>query len=137
MNTLQNINSKIVSGKTFPDIKPGMTLKVHQKIKEGDKTRTQIFEGIVIARKHGSGPSATITVRKISNGIGVERIFPLHLPTIEKFEVVKTSKVRRAKLYYLRGKTARETRKKTKLLETKVPAPQIETEGATPTQESQ
>ena len=62
----------------------------HQKIKEGNKTRVQIFEGIVIARKHGSGPSATITVRKISNGIGVERIFPLHLPTIEKFEIVKT-----------------------------------------------
>ncbi len=117
MITLQNINSNIVSGKTFPDIKPGMTLKVHQKIKEGGKTRTQIFEGTVIARKHGSGPGATITVRKISNGIGVERIFPLHLPTIEKFEVVRASKVRRAKLYYLRGKTARETRRKTKLLE--------------------
>lgn len=114
-----------------------MTIKVHQKIKEGNKTRIQVFEGIVIARKHGSEPGSTITVRKVSGGIGVERVFPLHLPTIEKFEVVKTSKVRRAKLYYLRGKTARETRRKTKLLETKVSAPQIETEGATPTQESQ
>jgi large subunit ribosomal protein L19 len=117
MITLQNINSEVASGRNFPDIRPGMTLKVHQKIKEGNKNRTQIFEGTVIARKHGSGPGATITVRKMSGGIGIERIFPLHLPTIEKFEVVKTSKVRRAKLYYLRGKTARETRKKTKLLE--------------------
>jgi len=127
----------MASALNLPDIRPGMTIKVHQKIKEGNKTRVQIFEGIVIARKHGSGPSATITVRKISNGIGVERIFPLHLPTIEKFEIVKTSKVRRAKLYYLRGKTARETRKKTKLIETKISAPQIETEEATPTQEPQ
>jgi large subunit ribosomal protein L19 len=117
MNTLQNINSKITAGKTFPDIKPGVTLRVHQKIKEGDKTRTQVFEGIVIARKHGSEPGATITVRKVTGGIGVEKTFPLYLPTIEKFEVVKASKVRRAKLYYLRGKTARETRRKTKFLE--------------------
>jgi len=119
MNTLQNINSKITAGKTFPDIKPGVTLRVHQKIKEGDKTRIQVFEGIVIARKHGSEPGATITVRKVIGGIGVEKTFPLYLPTIEKFEVVKASKVRRAKLYYLRGKTARETRRKTKILETK------------------
>ena len=117
MDTLQNINSKITAGKTFPDIKPGVTLRVHQKIKEGDKTRTQVFEGIVIARKHGSEPGATITVRKVIGGIGVEKTFPLYLPTIEKFEVVKASKVRRAKLYYLRGKTARETRRKTKILE--------------------
>ena len=117
MNMLQNINSKITAGKTFPDIKPGVTLRVHQKIKEGDKTRTQVFEGIVIARKHGSEPGATITVRKVIGGIGVEKTFPLYLPTIEKFEVVKASKVRRAKLYYLRGKTARETIRKTKFLE--------------------
>jgi len=106
-----------MTDKNLPDIRPGMTLKVHQKIKEGNKTRTQIFEGIVIARKHGKGVSSTITVRKVSNGVGVERIFPLHMPAVEKFEVVKASKVRRAKLYYLRDKTARETRKKTKLLE--------------------
>jgi large subunit ribosomal protein L19 len=117
MITIQEINSKLAAA-TLPEIRSGMTVKVHQKIKEGGKTRTQIFEGIVIARKHGSGPSSTIIVRKVIGGIGVEKVFPLHLPTIEKFEVVKTSKVRRAKLYYLRGKTARETRKKTKLLET-------------------
>jgi large subunit ribosomal protein L19 len=119
MDLIQNFNLKSLSTTNLPDIRPGMTLKVHQKIKEGAKTRTQVFEGIVIARKHGSGPSSTITVRKISNGIGVERIFPLHSPNIEKFEIVRASKVRRAKLYYLRGKTARETRKKTKLIETK------------------
>lgn len=119
MNLLQNFDSKSAAGKTLSQIRPGMTLKVHQKIKDGDKTRIQIFEGIVIARKHGAGVNSTITVRKISGGVGVERVFPLYLPTIEKFEITKTSKVRRAKLYYLRGKTARETRKKTKLLETK------------------
>src|SRR3989344_7292244 len=119
MDTIQQFNSIITTGKALPDIRPGQTIKVHQKIKEGAKTRTQVFEGIVIAHKHGSGPNATITVRKISNGIGVERIFPLHAPSVGKFEIVRTSKVRRAKLYYLRDKTARETRKKTKLIETR------------------
>jgi large subunit ribosomal protein L19 len=121
MDQIQNFSSKFLTTKNLPDIRPGMTLKVHQKISEGAKTRTQIFEGIVIARKHGKGVSSTITVRKVSNGIGVERIFPLHMPTVEKFEVVKASKVRRAKLYYLRDKTARETRKKTKILGTNTP----------------
>jgi large subunit ribosomal protein L19 len=115
MDILKKVNSNIANA-TLPDLRPGLTVKVHQKIKEGSKTRTQIFEGLVIAHKHGSGPNATITVRKISNGIGVERVFPLHMPTIEKFEVVKRAKVRRAKLYYLRNKTVRETRKKTKVL---------------------
>lgn len=121
MDLLTTFNSILTSRpaqtKNLADIRPGVTLRVHQKIKESNKTRTQIFEGIVIARKHGKGPSATITVRKISGGIGVERIFPLYLPTIEKFEVVRTSKVRRAKLYYLRDKSAKETRKKVKTLE--------------------
>ncbi|MBI2669853.1 MAG: 50S ribosomal protein L19 [Candidatus Yanofskybacteria bacterium] len=119
MDILQAFNLKMAGGGIAPDIRPGQTIKVHQKIQEGAKTRTQIFEGIVIARKHGKGLGATITVRKISNGIGVERIFPLHTPSVGKFEIVRTSKVRRAKLYYLRDKTARETRKKTKLIETK------------------
>ena len=111
-----------MAGKTaenFATLRPGVTVRVHQKIREGEKTRIQIFEGIIIARKHGYGPDATITVRKIAHGIGVERIYPLHTPSVEKFEVMKASKVRRAKLYYLRGKTARETRKKTKIIETK------------------
>lgn len=104
--------------KDLPDIRPGDTIRVHQKIKEsfgkaqdkGDKERIQVFEGVVIARKHGKGISATITVRKVVEGVGVERIFPLHSPFIAKIEVVKSGKVRRAKLYYLRhtkGKKAR------------------------------
>lgn len=120
MDLLRTFNSNMVTAnKVLPDIRPGQTVKVHQKIKEGAKNRTQIFEGIVIARKHGKGPNATITVRKIAQGIGVERIFPLYLPTVEKFEIVRASKVRRAKLYYLRGKTARETRRKIKIIENK------------------
>lgn len=116
MDILKKVNSNIATT-VLPELRPGLTVRVHQKIKDGAKTRTQIYEGLIIARKHGSGPNATITVRKISNGIGVERVFPLHMPTIEKFEVVKRAKVRRAKLYYIRSKTVRETRKKTKVLE--------------------
>jgi len=92
------------------DIRPGDTVLVYQKIKEGEKERIQIFEGIVIARKHGKGISSTITVRKVVEGIGVERIFPVHSPSIEKIVVAKRAKVRRSKLYYLRtakGKKAR------------------------------
>lgn len=92
-----------------PAFDPGDTVRVHVRIKEGDKERIQIFEGVVIARKH-SGVRETITVRKISFSIGVERIFPLHSPVIEKIEVAKRGRVRRAKLYYLRnlrGKAAR------------------------------
>ncbi len=93
----------------IPDFRPGDTVKVHVRLKEGEKERIQIFEGLVIARKHG-GVSETFTVRKISGGIGVERIFPLHTPTIAKLEVARRGRVRRAKLYYirkLRGKAAR------------------------------
>ncbi|MBM3206412.1 MAG: 50S ribosomal protein L19 [Candidatus Staskawiczbacteria bacterium] len=96
--------------KAIPQIRPGDTLKVHQKIKEGEKERIQIFEGIVIAKKHGEGVSGTITVRKVVDGVGVERIFPIHSPLLSKIEVVKSAKVRRSKLYYIRhakGKKAR------------------------------
>ncbi len=99
----------------IPQFKPGDTLKVHVKVKEGEKERIQVFQGLCIARKHG-GLRETFTVRKISQGIGVERIFPLHSPFIEKIEVVRVGKVRRAKLYYIRekiGKKARIKEKKT------------------------
>jgi large subunit ribosomal protein L19 len=92
----------------IPDFVPGDTIRVHVKIKEGDKERLQAFEGVVIARRRG--PQASFTVRKISFGHGVERIFPLHSRVIDKVEVVRSSQVRRAKLYYLRnlrGKAAR------------------------------
>jgi large subunit ribosomal protein L19 len=92
-------------------IKPGDTVRVHQKIVDKGKTRIQVFEGIVLARKHGDEPGATFTVRKISQGIGVEKIFPLYSPLIEKIEIVKRAKVRRAKLYYIREKVAREIKR--------------------------
>lgn len=100
------------------DIKPGNTVKVWQKIKEANKTRLQAFEGLVISHKHGYEPGATFTVRKIIEGIGVERIFPLFSPNIEKIEVVRRTKVRRAKLYYVRAKAAREIRKRMKQVKT-------------------
>ena len=86
---------------THPEFRPGDTIKVHVKIKEGDKERLQAFEGVVISRSNGQ--QASFTVRKMSFGQGVERIFPLHSRVIDKIEVVRSSKVRRAKLYYLRG----------------------------------
>ena len=88
----------------LPNFQPGFMVKVHQKIKEGDKERIQIFEGLVIARKGGSGANATFTVRKVSSGVGVERIYPLHSPNIAKLEIVKEGDVRHAKLYYVRGR---------------------------------
>jgi len=93
----------------LPEFGPGDTIKVHVLVKEGDKERSQIFEGVVIGRK-GSGTNETFTVRKISSGIGVERVFPLHSPQITKIQRVRRGRVRRSKLYYLRelkGKSAR------------------------------
>jgi large subunit ribosomal protein L19 len=98
----------------FADLAVGMTVRVHQKLKAGEKGKNQIFEGIIIARKHGNEPGATITVRRSAGGYGVEKVYPLRLPSIEKIEVVKTGRVRRAKMYYLRDKTAKEIRKKTR-----------------------
>lgn len=88
----------------LPTFKVGDTVKVHQKIREGSKERVQIFEGLVIARKGGNGVNATFMVRKISGGVGVERIYPLHTPNIVKLEVVKAPIVRQAKLYYVRAR---------------------------------
>lgn len=94
------------------EIKPGDTVRVHQKIQEKGKTRIQVFEGLVLAVKHGKEPGGTFTVRKVASGVGVEKIFPIYSPIIDKIEIVKRSKVRRAKLYYIREKVAREIRRK-------------------------
>lgn len=98
--------------KDIPAFKPGDTLNVHVTVKEGDKERIQEFQGMVIARR-GSGMNATFTVRKISDGVGVERIFPLHSPRIAKIELVKEGKVRRAKLYYVRELATKAVSQKT------------------------
>ncbi len=117
MNVIDQIEAGEMK-KEPPVVRPGDTVKVHMRIVEGEKERIQVIEGVVIRIK-GGGARKTITVRKISFGIGVERIFPIHSPRVEKVEIVKRSKVRRAKLYYLRdlrGKAAR-------LKEIKVTAP--------------
>ena len=108
MNTLQGVEQKYMK-KDVETFAVGDTVKVHVLIREGDKERVQLFQGDVIAR-HGAGISATFTVRKISFGVGVERVFPLHSRTVKKIEIVRHTKVRRAKLYYMRdlkGKAAR------------------------------
>ena len=122
MTTLTESATKEYLKEGIPDIRPGDTVRVHQKIKEGDpsstsgqvKERIQVFEGVVLAKKHGKGISGTITVRKISQGVGVERIFPIHAPFIQKIEVAKRAKVRKAKLYYLRDAKGKKARLKAK-----------------------
>lgn len=93
-------------------IRVGSNVRVHLKIEEKGKTRIQVFEGLVLARKHGLEPGATFTVRKVASGVGVEKIFPLYSPTIDKIEVTKKAKTRRAKLYFIRDKVMREVRRK-------------------------
>ncbi len=112
MDKLNLVTNKYIK-KELPEIKPGYTVRIHQKIKEGEKERIQIFEGVVIAIKHGlKNINSSITVRKVSEGIGVEKIIPVHSPNVIKIEVVKKSKARRAKLYYLRKKSKKESRLK-------------------------
>mgnify|MGYP001580268684 FL=1 len=120
MDKLSIFNSKNLAANALIDLKPGWTVRIYQKIKEGDKTRIQAFEGLVIAKKHGKEAGGTITVRKVSGGIGVEKIFPVYLPSIDKVEVLKKAKIRRAKLYYLKNKSSKEIRRKTKSLAVKI-----------------
>jgi large subunit ribosomal protein L19 len=114
MDKPQLFNKNNAQNNKFAGIMPGWTVKVHQQIKEGNKTRVQSFEGTVLAKKHGDNINGTVTVRKVFNGIGVEKIYPIFLPSIEKVEVIKKATVRRAKLYYLKDKSAREIRRKVK-----------------------
>ncbi len=110
MKQIVNFEQNSIKDKEIPELRTGQTVKIYQKIKEGDKERIQVFEGLIIAKKGNVGINANITVRKISNGIGVERIFPIYSPNIEKIEVVKMSKVRRAKLYYMRDLRGKKTK---------------------------
>jgi large subunit ribosomal protein L19 len=108
MNVIEALEKEQMRG-DIPGFRPGDTIKVHVKIKEGEKERIQVFQGVVIRRRRGN-TGATFTVRKVSYGIGVERIFPLHSPIIDKIEIITRGRVRRARLYYLRnlrGKAAR------------------------------
>ena len=110
MNLLQSVDNAQMK-KDIPGFRTGDTVRVHVKIKEGDKYRIQVFEGVVIAHKR-SGASSTFTVRKVSFGYGIERIFPAHSPIIEKLDIVKSGRVRRARLYYLRGRRGKAARLK-------------------------
>jgi large subunit ribosomal protein L19 len=111
-NTTIGLSPVNIAERKALDIRAGDTVKVHQKIQEKGKTRIQIFEGLVLAVKHGKESGGTFTVRKVMSGVGVEKIFPIYSPVIEKIEIVKRSKVRRSKLYYIREKVAREVRRK-------------------------
>jgi len=108
MNVIEALEKEQMRG-DIPEFRPGDTVKIHVKIKEGEKERIQVFQGVVIRKRRGN-TGATFTVRKVSYGIGVERIFPLHSPIIDKIEIITRGRVRRARLYYLRnlrGKAAR------------------------------
>jgi len=108
MNVINELEKPLLRG-DLAKFRPGDTIAVHYKIKEGDRERIQIFEGVVIAKK-GGGLRETFTVRKVSYGVGVERIFPLHSPLIEKIKIKRKGRVRRAKLYYLRGRSKKASR---------------------------
>ena len=112
MDLIKALNEKQL--KEVPQVQVGDTVRVHVKVKEGSRERIQVFEGTVIAKKHG-GIEETITVRRISYGVGVEKVFPVHSPSIDTIEVVRNGDVRRAKLYYLRGRVGKGAKVKEKL----------------------
>ena len=107
------------------DLHAGDTVRVWQKIKEKDKTRLQAFEGLLLARKHGAEAGATFTVRKVASGVGVEKIFPLYSPMIDKIEVLRRAKVRRAKLYHVREKAAKEISREMRRTKEMKPAEEV------------
>ena len=113
MDLMQAFNDKYMKDEP-PVAEVGDTVKVHIKVKEGSRERIQVFEGTVIAKKHG-GIEETITVRRVSYGVGVEKVFPIHAPTVDKIEVVRHGKVRRAKLYYLRDRVGKAAKLKESL----------------------
>lgn len=109
MNIILDVLEKEQLRKDIPDFRPGDTVKVYCRIKEGEKERIQLFEGVVISRQ-GTGIRESFVVRRLSYGVGVERLFPVHSPRIDKIVVARTGKVRRAKLYYMRGRTGKAAR---------------------------
>ena len=113
MDLIKELNKETLA-KESTNVQIGDTIRVHVKVKEGSRERIQVFEGTVIAKKHG-GIEETITVRRISYGVGVEKVFPVHSPSIDHIEVVRNGKVRRAKLYYLRGRVGKGAKVKEKL----------------------
>ena len=113
MDLIKELNKERLEAEVTP-VKVGDTVRVHVKVKEGSRERIQVFESTVIAKKHG-GITETITVRRISYGVGVEKVFPVHSPSIDKIEVVRNGAVRRAKLYYLRGRVCKGAKIKEKL----------------------
>ena len=113
MDLIKELNKETLANEV-PQVKIGDTVRVHVKVKEGSRERIQVFEGTVIAKKHG-GIEETITVRRISYGVGVEKVFPIHSPSIATIEVVRNGAVRRAKLYYLRGRVGKGAKVKEKL----------------------
>lgn len=144
MNTAIQLTPVNIEERKKLNFKAGDTVRVQVRIQEKGKTRLQAFEGLVIARKHGSETGATFTVRKVSNGVGVERIFPLFSPNIDSIELVKKSKTRRNKLYFLRDKTSKEIRRKLRSFavfftekDLEIPEEQMEEEVVEETTESQ
>lgn len=112
---IKSIEAEFTARKAdFPDFGPGDTVNVHVKIREGNKERIQQYQGVVIQRRNTSTTGETFTVRKVSNGVGVERIFPILSPSIDKIELIREGRVRRARLYYLRGKQGKAARVKEK-----------------------
>lgn len=141
MEKVKKFNAKVRAALKRPDLKAGDIVKIHRKIKEGEKERIQVFEGIVVGVKGRQSSSPTATVRRVSFGTGVEITIPLHSPAISKIEIVKQARVRRAKLYYLREKGIRISKLKTKELaefvaeEEKVAEPEAETADQTKKEE--
>ncbi|MBI2175190.1 MAG: 50S ribosomal protein L19 [Parcubacteria group bacterium] len=135
MNTaIKEFSSVNIAERQSMDIRPGDTIRVWERVTEGEKTRLQAFEGLVIARKHGREAGGTFIVRKIASGVGVERTYFLYSPLVEKIELIRRSKVRRAKLYYIRTRAARETRHKMKAM--RAVNKMIADESAAPTTET-
>lgn len=120
MHAALELIAKSSTQTNLPSFKVGQTVRIHQRIKEGDKQRVQVFEGIIIKTGQGTGINGTITVRKVVDGVGVERVFPIHSPLIAKVEITKEAKVRRSKLYFLRERSGKSARMKTTVLEGQV-----------------